>query len=219
LLYNKIMGTLGYQWSYRRNLPHYQLPGSTLFITFRLDCSLPQTVIETLMQEKARTEVVLNHIVDDKECAERIYAEERRLFGKWDEALNKASSGPLWLKDSRVSELMVESLKHRDGKEYDLDAYCIMANHVHVVFTPLQKEDGTYYALPKIMHSLKRCVGREGNKLLGREGPFWQHESYDHVVRNDAELGRIVRFVLNNPAAAGLATRWEDWQWSYYKNL
>jgi REP element-mobilizing transposase RayT len=68
-----------------------------------------------------------------------------------------------------------------------------------------------------IMHSLKRYTARESNLLLGREGQFWQHENYDHVVRDEAELNRIIRYVLNNPAEAGLVERWEDWQWSYCK--
>jgi hypothetical protein len=105
------MSALEYQWSYRRHLPHFQPPGATLFITFRLAGSLPREVIERLMEEKARTEAALNRIADPEERARRMYAEERRLFGKWDEALNKAESGPLWLKDKQIAELMVESLK------------------------------------------------------------------------------------------------------------
>ncbi len=51
----------------------------------------------------------------------------------------------------------------------------------------------------------------------GAEGAFWQHESYDHVIRNGPELGRIVRYILDNPVAAGLCKNWEDWPWTYVK--
>lgn len=148
-----------------------------------------------------------------------MYAEERRLFGKWDEALNKAESGPLWLKDKQIAELMVESLKYRDDKVYELDAFCVMANHAHVVFKPLPKAEGGYHSMSSIMHSLKLYVAREGNKLLGREGAFWQHENYDHVVRDEGEWRRIVKYVINNPVAAGLVKGWEDWEWTYCKYL
>jgi REP element-mobilizing transposase RayT len=66
-----------------------------------------------------------------------------------------------------------------------------------------------------IMHSLKLYTARESNRLLGRIGQFWQHENYDHVLRNEAELNRITRYVLNNPVMAGVVEYWEDWKWSY----
>jgi len=219
LLYNRAMDPLEYRWSYHRHLPHFQPPGATLFVTFRLAGSLPHEVIERLMEEKARAEATFNQIADPEELWRQGDVEERRWFGKWDEALDQAESGPVWLKDKRIAELMVESLKYRDNMVYELDAFCIMANHVHMVFKPLPKSDGGHHALQKILHSLKRHVGREANKLLGREGAFWQHESYDHVVRDEAERRRIVKYVLNNPVAAGLVERWEDWEWAYWKNL
>ena len=51
--------------------------------------------------------------------------------------------------------------------------------------------------------------------MLGRSGAFWQHENYDHVVRDEAELNRIVAYVLDNPVRAGLAQSREEWKWSY----
>lgn len=213
------MDTLDYQWSYHRNLPHIQPPDATLFITFRLAGSLPRDVVARLIAEKSQIDEVLKGLEDLEERRRRLYLEERRLFGKWDEFLNNASAGPLWLKNKRIAKLMVDGLKHREGKVYELDAFCVMANHVHVVFKPLPDPNGGYYSISSIMHSLKRYVGREANKLLGREGAFWQHESYDHVVRNDDEWRRIVTYVLNNPVSAGLVEKWEDWEWSYCKNM
>ncbi len=68
------------------------------------------------------------------------------------------------------------------------------------------------------MHSLKRYVASEANQLLGREGTFWQHENYDHVVRDEGEWRRIVKYVINNPVAAGLVKQWEDWEWTFCKS-
>jgi len=67
----------------------------------------------------------------------------------------------------------------------------------------------------RIMMSLKRHTAFEANKLLGRSGAFWQDESYDHVVRDREELGRIIEYVLDNPIQAGLAHSRRAWQWSY----
>jgi hypothetical protein len=43
---------------------------------------------------------------------------------------------------------------------------------------------------------------------------FWRDESYDHWVRDDDELMRIIAYIENNPVAAGLCKKPEDWPWS-----
>lgn len=64
------------------------------------------------------------------------------------------------------------------------------------------------------MHSIKRHTARQCNRLLNREGRFWQEESYDHCVRNEDELERIIYYVENNPVKAGLAASAALWQFS-----
>lgn len=142
--------------------------------------------------------------------------------------LAQAESGAKWLADPQVAKLMAESMHFRDGKVYELIAYCIMPNHVHIVFTPLpvaqaaslcangtQANSLCYSSLASIMHSLKGRTAREGNRLLCREGAFWEHESYDHYVRDEDELERIIRYVLDNPVKAGLVSDWKSWPWAY----
>jgi putative transposase len=68
-----------------------------------------------------------------------------------------------------------------------------------------------------MMRSLKGRTARYANLVPGRRGTFWQHENYDHVVRDEAELGRIIAYVLGNPVKAGLARTLAEWQWSYFK--
>jgi len=113
--------------------------------------------------------------------------------------------------------LVAEALHYRDGKVYGLDAYCIMPNHVHVVFTPLPEGADSYCAVSTIMHSLKRHTAHQANRVLGRQGTFWQGESYDHVVRDEEELHRIITYVLNNPVKGGLVQIRDDWRWKYCK--
>ena len=69
------------------------------------------------------------------------------------------------------------------------------------------------------MMSLKRYTARQCNDILGREGQFWQHESYDHVIRNQAEWERIIKYVLDNPVKAGLVEKWDDWPWTYLREM
>ncbi len=68
------------------------------------------------------------------------------------------------------------------------------------------------------MESIKKFSARTCNKLLNRTGkPFWQHESYDRLVRDRDELYRIIAYVLDNPIKAGLCENHKDWKWSYIK--
>jgi len=67
--------------------------------------------------------------------------------------------------------------------------------------------------LAKIMHSLKSYTANEANQILNRRGEtFWQSESYDHWVRDDEELERIVEYIAFNPVKAGLACAPHDWE-------
>ena len=122
---------------------------------------------------------------------------------------------------------MKEALLYRDGKVFDLHAFCIMPNHVHAVFERLSKSGWQpdhgdtlecHSDLPKIMQSLKRHTARQANLTLGREGAFWQDESYDHVIRDGEEYIRIVNYILEDPVKAGLVSRWDEWPWTYCRS-
>ena len=174
-------------------------------------------VVEKLHHERELIDRELAKIADKHKRAEKSYLASRRLFDKWDKALDTSNTGINYLGNIKVAKLVVESLHFRDGKVYELIAYCIMPNHIHIVFMPLEESEEKYYALSKIMHSLKRHTAHEANLILGRTGTFWQHENYDHFARDNAELERIVKYVLYNPVKAKLVNEQTDWKWSYCK--
>lgn len=65
------------------------------------------------------------------------------------------------------------------------------------------------------MQSLKGYTAHEANRTLNRKGQFWEAESYDHIVRDEAEFARIINYVVNNPVKAGLVNDWREWKWSW----
>jgi len=210
------MSQFDYQQSYYRNLPHIQPPGATFFVTFRLAGSLPQNVIEQWQRERQW----LLHVAKTKPSHhEKVKADfERVWFAKFERILDGAGVGPVWLRNKRVAAIIDESLHYRDGKVYRLDAFSIMANHVHAVVKPLpivREEDHEYHALSSIMHSLKGYTSFKCNRILGREGEFWAHESYDHYIRDATERQKTIAYVLNNPLKAGYVKHWQDWKWNY----
>ncbi|MCJ7738580.1 MAG: transposase [Anaerolineae bacterium] len=213
------MSQFDYKLFYKRSLPHQQPAGAALFVTSRLVGSLPAPVVAQLRIEAHRLEMALGEVNVGDERDNTAYSYQRQLFGKWDTALDTSGTGPRWLSDGTVAGLVADSIRYRDGSVYDLLAFCIMPNHMHLVFTPLNDDDGHPYGLSKIMQSLKGYTARECNRILGRQGGFWRHESYDHWVRDEAECERIVRYVTANPVKAGLVGHWEDWPWTYVRDV
>jgi len=115
----------------------------------------------------------------------------------------------MWLRQPEVANLVAANLR-RGAEEhfYDLHAWVVMANHVHLLVRPLIKPS-------ELLRRIKGRSARQVNLALGRTGePFWQSESYDHWVRHAEEMTRITRYIENNPVTAGLAARAEDYRWS-----
>lgn len=191
---------------YERSLPHYHPQGATLFITFRLANSLPQEVINHLKREAWLKERKLNKIVGETERIPAKTNMQKIMFGKWDQMLDQSDYGQNWLSNPKIAALVWEAITYRNNREYILEACCLMPNHVHLVITTLESNENL--SLVRILQSLKGYTARKANELLQRHGPFWQHESYDHVVRSVDELERVIYYVLTNPKKAGLESEY-----------
>lgn len=212
-------------------MPHIQPGGATFFVTFRLAGSLPKEVVLQLKEEQSKNERLLKNMKDEEKRKKKINDHRKLYFGKFDEILDKATSGPCWLKDERILKVVADAIRLHDKKEYDWLAYCIMPNHVHLVFTvrhdfisSMRAEaratnTTSRYIMTDILRLIKGATAKEANKILNRTGAFWQHESYDRVVRDEKELNRIIWYTINNPVRAGLVKNAEDWKWSYSANV
>src|SRR5690606_39219693 len=65
------------------------------------------------------------------------------------------------------------------------------------------------HSLADVLHSWKSYSAKKCNELLKRVGVFWQRESFDRLIRDEAEFHERVRYTLENPIAAGLTA----WRW------
>jgi REP element-mobilizing transposase RayT len=131
-----------------------------------------------------------------------------------DRLLDQARTGPLHLRRTDIAELLVDAIRYRqqEMRQFQLHSWVIMANHAHLLITP-------HVEASKLMHSLKRYTGRKANQILGLTGkPFWQEESYDHLVRDESEFRRIVGYIELNPVKAGLVATPEAFPWSSASN-
>ena len=211
---------------YERNLPHYQPEDYAFFVTFRLYGTLPADVVENFKAIKKKRLEIISGYTNTRVRYEKYEEFLWEYFELYDNYMNKCSKGVQWLRQKDIADIVKEAMHYRDKKEYDLIAYTIMPNHVHMVFTPVERFDKSLicrsepntvwlYRVTRILQHLKKNTAIKCNRVLNRTGAFWQHESYDHVVRDADELKRIVEYVLNNPVKAGLADTPEQWEYNY----
>jgi REP element-mobilizing transposase RayT len=199
---------------HQRRLPHITPAGETLFLTFRLAGSLPRTVVRQLREEREAAEAALRQTgLPAEEVQAARYRLQRAYFGKFDALLDSATFGPEWLRYPRIADLVAGEILMQEEQGFQVLAYCLMPNHIHIV-QQLPEDSGISFS--KALQLLKGRTARQANALLKRTGEeFWQAETYDHVVRNAAELQRIVAYVLNNPVKAGLVKDWTEWPHTY----
>ena len=130
-------------------------------------------------------------------------------FREYDLELDKASSGPLWLKQPRVASVVVDGIRGAAAKGlFRTHSWVVMPNHVHLLIAPLAP-------MAAITKAIKGPTARQANRLLQRTGEyFWQDESFDHWIRDEAEFEKVKKYIERNPVAAGLVNEESRWPWS-----
>lgn len=126
-----------------------------------------------------------------------------------DRYLDSTRNGPMYLAQEPIAQVVMASLRRGELLgHYDLAAFAILSNHVHVLQLPKISPS-------RLLRSLKGATARQANLILGRTGEtLWQAESYDHWVRDEAEWRRIRAYIEHNPVRAGLARSASDYRWS-----
>ena len=158
----KIREFNGHDWyltkTYRRNLPHWELTGSTYFITIRVHSDL---------------------------------------------------GAPFFNRD--LAGIMLSALHRGDKESYDLQAFVVMPDHVHLILKPLS---GT--KLQEVMKNLKGSTAYQINKVLNRTGKFWQAENFDHLIRDGLGLREKWEYIKENPVKAKLVNNAEAYPYSSF---
>jgi putative transposase len=177
----------------QRRLPHIYPDNTWLFLTWHLHGSLPSSHFPPA-----------GKVSDGEAFAWVDRYVDRACGGRGD-----AQTGPLHLRAEAIATLVIEAMFRGEKLgQYCLGRFVVMANHVHLLLLPS-------VAPSLLLKALKGVTAREANRMLNRTGEqFWQRESYDHWVRNDAEWSRIASYIERNPVKAGLVEKEEDYPWS-----
>ncbi|HYD89434.1 MAG TPA: transposase [Vitreimonas sp.] len=125
-----------------------------------------------------------------------------------DEALD-AGHGCRLLAKMANAEIVQKSLLHDDGEHYALAAWCVMPTHVHVLI-----EQRFETPLADIVQTWKSATAHVINKRENRKGRLWRREYFERFMRSEEQLSNTVTYIENNPVAARLCERPEDWRFS-----
>lgn len=185
------------RWT-RRRLPHVDAPGHFQHVVFHLADSLPRDVLLRMERELAH----LPAYQQQQTKARRI------------EALLDTGRGSCLLGHPTCARIMVETLLFADGSRYQLHAWVVMPNHVHV----LVRQD-QHHPLSGIVQSWKRHSSREIRRLgydVNRQAAsphagIWQRDYWDRYIRNDRHFSAVEEYIHLNPVKAGLVATPEDW--------
>jgi len=179
-------GFLG--WHENGYVPHRDEPGLVQFVTFRLADAFPEEL-------RGEWETLLK-IEDDRKRRVEL------------EAYLDRGRGECHLRQPDIAALVEGALRFFHGERYDLRAWVVMPNHVHLLFQVQE------VPMARLVDAWKGYTAKEANRILSREGQFWQEGYWDTFMRDRDHETRTRRYVENNPAKAQLVASSKEWPWS-----
>ena len=112
------------------------------------------------------------------------------------------------LRQPRLARVIDGAFRFYHGKDYELRAWIVMPNHVHVLFKVGEKPMG------EVIGDWKEYTAREANRLLKRRGQFWAADYWDTFIRNPNHELQARNYAEQNPVKAALVSTAKDWPWS-----
>ena len=171
-------------WHSRGYLPHFDSPDCIQHLVFRTAGSLPRDVAKEISGTP----------------------EQRRNL--YEDFLDQSPLDHV-LVSKNAANIVVETLGFHDGKKYQLYAWCVMPNHVHVLI-----ETQLGFRLGDIVREWKTFSARQINLSLERKGPLWADDYFDRMIRTEDQYFEVLFYIEQNPVKAKLVLKPELWPWS-----
>ncbi len=114
--------------------------------------------------------------------------------------------------DDEDSRYFLKKLKtYKEISEYEVYAYCLMNNHVHLLLKEGEESVGTVF----------RRIGASYvywyNQKYNRTGHLFQDRFRSEPVETDQYFLTVMRYIHQNPIKAGIVEKIEDYLWSSYR--
>lgn len=208
---------------YRQYLPHFQKPGQAYFITWSLKDAIPPKAFISYTQKMEslhnQIQTLKNINAEDsviQTLEKEFYHVRRKYIKAYNDLLDLEKHPSINLSKPGNVQALSESLQFWEGKKLINCAYCIMNNHLHWVFSTLEKDpEGHPVYVQDILKSVKQFTSNGINKLEHRKGKLWQKENFDTTIRDLEHMYNAINYTLNNPVKAGLVSDWRLWPASY----
>ncbi|MEO1617460.1 MAG: hypothetical protein AAFV88_16530 [Planctomycetota bacterium] len=202
----------------RRHLPHWDVEGHAYFITGCLHGSIPALGLQRIRQYRRELERQKRPSrFSPEEWLDEI---EKRVFVFTDQLLDQKSPVS-HLRDDLQAEVVQNAFLHFAGTRYKLFAFVVMPSHHHWVCLPDAKWSidvtrGQTNRTPReiISHSIQSYTSNRCNFIRGSSGKYWQDETFDHWIRDENQLIRVIDYIEDNPVVAGLTRLPEEYRWS-----
>jgi putative transposase len=116
---------------------------------------------------------------------------------------------PLFQVEATAELFIDQLLQYRDAGKFLVHEFVVMPDHFHLLFTPLGD-----VTLEKGVQLIKGGFAHRLNQVAPRRSSFWSAGFTDRRVRNVEELAGIKKYIRENPVAAHLAERAEEYRFS-----
>jgi putative transposase len=172
-------------WHSRGYLPHFDANPLVQHVVFRTKNSLPQTDIEMARSFDAPT--------------------SRRFL---DSQLDRNGFGCVFA-NPEMAKIMQDGLLHFDADRYDLQAWCIMPNHIHVLLVTEPT-----HLLGQIVKTWKSQATRSINKACNTTDAVFARDYFDRYMRTSSQMSATIGYIEQNSVKAGLCLQSDQWPWS-----
>jgi REP element-mobilizing transposase RayT len=177
-------------WHSRGYLPHFDDSNAVQLVGYRLNDALPAAALAKLKEAHTTSRAHQDAV----------------------EEYLHAGHGSCLLREPWCAQIVVDNWLRFDGTRYQLHAWTVMPNHVHVLVQPRAA------SLSDIVQSWKSYTLK---LILRRASPgtfdgrrIWQPDYFDRFIRDPGHYAAAVDYIHENPVKAGLVFNAVDWSWS-----
>lgn len=211
------------------------------FVTLRLRDALPRSFGQNLGLQFYHQQLEL---AGNPDAELLIHQVRKKLFARFDEALDLEKYGPAYLREPSLAKLIGDAIQNSEA--FGVHAYSILPNHVHLLlefqepgsgtldidsfeqinFKPLREavrtfQTATESALQEALRHLDKP--QETNTFQARSSPgisapkpvLWHAQSFDFQIQDTRSFEKARRYILLNAAKAHLVDDWKAWPFSF----
>ena len=205
---------------HKANLPHFQVPGQSFFVTWNLKDAIPAKALKEYTSKLEFQKNIISNAIQQNQSREQIDKLKfeynllrKKMIKAFDDYMHLHQTPGISLSTQLNTTATLDALLFWEDKKLKNYAICIMPNHVHWVFHLFEKdENGNTIWLENILKSVKQFSSTQINTIENHKGSVWHKESWDTTIRDDRHLYEAIEYTKNNPVVAGLVKDWRDWK-------